>query len=361
MKRTLIVITLLYNFFIISGQIPNISTNIEDSVLISKKGSAFKCYIINIKNEDEIRPNSIFYLDHLLYLTEGDKFLVYWLKNLLRDQKLESELNCKKLKRSFLISDTLFAVDTLNLVHFFDPNQKEWVQYSSTLPFFNKAPVFENMKYICYSTCNGEFGGTLFFLNKETRKITFVPSTCTNTVLEFQGDYYVISSLPHLSGSGSIKRISNPDSLYTLPDNLYSTNILDHPFLLHDLIKKASKHNAVKYDGLFSKIGVMTTSAFMIDSNFYYLTCSFSDEHFGTFLTTIENGTITYIENPNQVFRALPFHNILTRNYNNLTIIDCTESKSISSNTVATKDNALILSHTFLITDRFLVKINWLK
>jgi hypothetical protein len=67
-------------------------------------------------------------------------------------------------------------------------------------------PIFIDSMYNVYSVCNGEFGGTIYFQNKETKKAYEAASTCPIVVNRIDSQYYVTNST-------SILKIQDPQKL----------------------------------------------------------------------------------------------------------------------------------------------------
>jgi hypothetical protein len=67
-------------------------------------------------------------------------------------------------------------------------------------------PIFKDSVYNVYSVCNGEFGGTIYFQNKKTKKSYEAASTCPIVVNKIDNQYYVTNST-------SILKIQTPEKL----------------------------------------------------------------------------------------------------------------------------------------------------
>lgn len=67
-------------------------------------------------------------------------------------------------------------------------------------------PIFKDERYNIYSVCNGEFGGTIYFQNKKTKKSYEAASTCPIVVNKIDSQYYVTNST-------SILKIQAPEKL----------------------------------------------------------------------------------------------------------------------------------------------------
>lgn len=84
--------------------------------------------------------------------------------------------------------------------------------------------IYEDEKYIVHSTCNGEFGGTVFFQDKETDNMYEGSSTCPIIVNKIGEEYYVTNHLGHMIGFASILKIADPKDLEK-SDRNFKSNI----------------------------------------------------------------------------------------------------------------------------------------
>lgn len=67
-------------------------------------------------------------------------------------------------------------------------------------------PIFKDDDYNIYSVCNGEFGGTIYFQNKKTKKGYEAASACPIVVNKIDSEYYV-------TNSNSVLKIQSPGEL----------------------------------------------------------------------------------------------------------------------------------------------------
>ena len=75
--------------------------------------------------------------------------------------------------------------------------------------------IFKDDNYNIYSTCNGEFGGTIYFQNKQTKKNYEAASTCPIVVNKIDKNYYVTNYMGHMMGFASVIKIPDPEKLET--------------------------------------------------------------------------------------------------------------------------------------------------
>lgn len=73
--------------------------------------------------------------------------------------------------------------------------------------------LFKDSTYDLYANCNGEFGGTLFFVNRKTKDVYDAAATCPIVVNKIGTNYYISNYMGHMMGSASILKISDPSAL----------------------------------------------------------------------------------------------------------------------------------------------------
>lgn len=130
--------------------------------------------------------------------------------------------------------------------------------------------IFKDANYNVYSICNGEFGGTIYFQNTQTKKNYEAASTCPIVVNKLNNQYYVTNYLGHMIGFASVLKIPEPQDLENSTLNFHS--------------RQGSRFNK----------GVET----LIDSSDFYITTSFVSDQKLLNLYSDKNGTyIGEIEN----------------------------------------------------------------
>ena len=73
--------------------------------------------------------------------------------------------------------------------------------------------LFKDNTYDLYATCSGEFGGTLFFVNRNTKDVYDAAATCPIVVNKIGTSYYISNYMGHMMGFTSILKISDPSAL----------------------------------------------------------------------------------------------------------------------------------------------------
>ena len=353
-----------------------------DSLKISLENTALKVALINLVQENNVRPYSIFLDNYLIVLNKRDSFYAFNTNRFERDSVFENKLNIKGFKRAFTAFDDLYGIDENNQAFRYERRTAEWIE-SDDLPFSNSTPIYENDKYICYSICHGEFGGYVFFYNKQTKRTTFVRATCAVSLIEQQsGGFYIASSLSHMVNSSYIKNIEDPDLLSKVPDtsrhfdnywdkiSLYDSIILADTTItdsqISDFLRIDENGNVIQRPQyVFDTWGdILITAGFKIKGENYFITdyhsvrnASFHQE---TRLTKLHNDSLVVINTADTIFSGLPYSNGgITRKVKDNIILDYTQSPNRTEYQPESKYRNLLLT-TFIITDTTLIRINWI-
>ena len=81
-------------------------------------------------------------------------------------------------------------------------------------------PLYFDSTYYVYGCCAGEWGGSVFFLNKETNKTYSYPATCVRQVLKFKDNYIVCNNFY----STDFLSIKDPSKLFELKEEKQKRN-----------------------------------------------------------------------------------------------------------------------------------------
>ena len=131
--------------------------------------------------------------------------------------------------------------------------------------------TYEDEQFNVYSTCRGEWGGTVFFEDKKTKQLYEGSSTCPIVVNKIGNEYFVTNYMGHMAGFASVNKISDPKKL------------------------KKSKRNFKHRFGSENQKGiekVLDTMDFYIPTSFVVkrkLVHIYNDDN-GTYIAEIENG-----------------------------------------------------------------------
>ncbi len=197
-------------------------------VLISENPIYFKIDTLVIKNPyytddfDDWDDNyinfpksfSVIYENNLISLFDNGKFVCHSLNNNARNKNLENKLNSKKFKYHWVINGKLYAKSKSFLFsRLYRWNGKKWESSNIKMPVSEQPILFSDNEFIVYRKCSGEFGGTIFFFDRQSKKTFFTESTCANTVIKKNGQYQILSHLGHMMGTSEIKIIDDPKKL----------------------------------------------------------------------------------------------------------------------------------------------------
>ncbi|MBN8699579.1 MAG: hypothetical protein J0L54_08190 [Chitinophagales bacterium] len=185
---------------------------------------------------------SLIFQDNLIALFEPGNFVCYKIPSLERNSDLERKLNTRKFKYQWLLGNNLIAQSD-NQTYVLDADFK-WEASNIINPLKNQPKLFEDDKYIIFFDCHGEWGGTVYFFNKNTQKTYFTEATCANTITKRDGKYFVLSKLGHMSGSSELKVIENPDNLTIVDFNKTNKTFQGQALGYSD----TSKHAKVIFD-----------------------------------------------------------------------------------------------------------------
>lgn len=157
---------------------------------------------------------TVIYQDNLISLFDKGKFVCHSLKDNSRNKKLEGKLNTKSFKYHWLIDGKLYAKSKAFLFSgLYEWNGKKWKKSNIKIPIDEQPILFSDEQYIVYRKCSGEFGGTIYFYNRESEETYFTESTCANTVFKKNGQYHILAHLGHMMGTSEIKIIDEPKNL----------------------------------------------------------------------------------------------------------------------------------------------------
>ena len=349
-----------------------------DSLKINLENTTLKVALTDLAQENNVRPYSIFFDSYLLVLNKKDFFYAFHLGCFERDTIYEQKINTKKFKKAFAAFDNLYGIDENNRAFRYENKTAEWIEHNN-LPLLNSTPIYENDKYICYTLSHGKWGGYVFFYNKHTGKMTFVPATFAVSLMEQEsGGFYIVCNLSDVAASSYIKKVENPDSLFKLPDTLKHFDDIWEEISFYRSIMSADTDNYHLMDYVcFDKNGniiqqpthmyedwdKLITAGFIIKDKNYFLTQyqhvinkKYSPK---TKLTELDNGSLVVINTADTIFLGLPSsHGEITRKVKNNIVIDYTQFASTKDLSDSKFRNLLLT--TFIITDTTLIRINWI-
>ncbi|WP_155990251.1 hypothetical protein [Terrimonas ferruginea] len=196
---------------------------------------------------------------------QENKKMVVLDSNYQRNTSIENRLNSYALTSLFTYNDTLFAfiknkvfiIDTaFNLLSYL-PRRHNYYH-----------PLYTDSLYEVDGSCAGEFGGAIFFRNKNTDIVYSYPATCPDQVLLYKGRYVAGISLQHMGRRMSYLVIDDPSQLYKITDEELKTS--NNWYLSVDSLKNgpSSRKGVVKYEG---PDGTLPLASFVKDDSLYSL------------------------------------------------------------------------------------------
>lgn len=157
---------------------------------------------------------SVIYDDNLISLFGNGKFVCHNLNDYSRNKKLENELNSKKFKYHWVIDGKLYAKSkSILFSSLYQWNGTKWESTDIKIPVKEQSILLSDDKFIVYRKCSGEFGGTIYFFDRQSKETYFTESTCANTVIKKNGKYQILAHLGHMMGTSEIKIIDDPKKL----------------------------------------------------------------------------------------------------------------------------------------------------
>lgn len=147
--------------------------------------------------------------------------------------------------------------------------------------------LFNDKNFLITSTCSGEWGGTIKFLDKSTQKVYSAESTCPISVDKLNNEFYITNSLAHLSGFTEILKIKNPTEMEIYEVSKPRKIKGKYVRYVGDDESKSKKGT----EQLLDSIGIFTLATFQFENRFYYIVTDFEK----TYLSKIENKKFTTI------------------------------------------------------------------
>lgn len=157
---------------------------------------------------------SVIYDDNLISLFGNGKFVCHNLNDYSRNKKLENKLNSKKFKYHWVIDGKLYAKSkSILFSSLYQWNGAKWDSPDIKIPVNEQSILLSDDKFIVYRKCSGEFGGTIYFFDRQSKETYFTESTCANTIIKKNGKYQILAHLGHMMGTSEIKIIDDPKKL----------------------------------------------------------------------------------------------------------------------------------------------------
>ncbi len=281
--------------------------------------------------------NSVILQSDLVTLFEPGYFACYNINNHARNKSLERQLNSQKFQYHWIIGDQLVGLSKGKYYAFTSTNN--WVPYTAEIPFNKQPKLFEDEQYMSFMTCNGEFGGEVYFYDKLRRDYYMTGATCPNSVFKLDGKYFVLSSLGHMMGSAGLQMIADPTKLRLWKGKQKPQ---DRNFSYGEQAPDSTGASHIK--SVFSFYDLQMFSTFKLKDHQYYM-IYWQDQ---TFLATIQKDVISLVD---PLFNnAFYTHNPITINYSPNLVLMNLDFYGVGKE----KEVACII-----IVDNKLTKINW--
>ncbi|MFY0715284.1 hypothetical protein J1D01_16600 [Seonamhaeicola sp. NFXS20] len=131
--------------------------------------------------------------------------------------------------------------------------------------------IFEDEQFNVYSTCRGEWGGTVFFQDKKTNELFEGSSTCPTVVNKIGKEYFVTNYMGHMIGFASVNKISDPRKLEKSK---------------WDFKRRFGSENQTGIEKVLDTMGFYIPTSFVSKNKLMHI---YNDNN-GTYIAEIENG-----------------------------------------------------------------------
>lgn len=188
---------------------------------------------------------------------------------------------------------------TINLISFgqtrklFEVNEifiKDSTKFKTEHDFrIQDSIFFEDDNYLVRKSCSGEWGGTIWFKNKNTSIEYSCEATCPVIVHKVDGKYIVTSTLAHMAGFSKVIEIENPDSMevFKLPKPRQKKRKRKLYY-----IGDNESNSKTGTKTLVDSVGVFTIATFPLEGELFHVVTDFQK----TFITKIEHNKFVTID-----------------------------------------------------------------
>lgn len=190
------------------------NNDVSDKKINYSKDSSFVIYkdTFDYKHEGELERVAYFENKYFCVINHSDKKLII----LDEEGTYINEVLTPKAIETTSYYDLVIENDSLFLkLKEGDEENFVLVNNNTEFQFIEKRnfKIFEDDEYNIYANCHGEWGGALFFQNKETNEKYEAESTCAIIVNKLNNEYYVTSLLTHEGVHSNVSKISDPEKL----------------------------------------------------------------------------------------------------------------------------------------------------
>lgn len=183
------------------------------------------------------------------------------------------------LKDIYRESDTLFGVTHQDSLYYFDGDDFQFAGRKAEANL-----LYKDAEYKVMGSCSGEWGGSVYFVNRQTGKTFVCNATCPIMVNKLNTGYIVTASLAHLTGSTEILEISSPDQMKVhnfKPPKRKVINVGDN---------ESRSKQGVKV--LVDSVGIFTIGSFLIEGEMLHVVTNQNQ----TFICRIVNRSFEIIQ-----------------------------------------------------------------
>lgn len=225
---------------------------------------------------------SVIYRGNLVSLFAPGRFACFRLPGLSRNQELEQQLNTRTFSYHWVLDKQLVAA-VAGAAGYVVFTEVGWQPYTKPMPLGRQPKLFEDARYVACLTCNGEFGGEVYFYDKQQHRYYLAGATCPVAIIKRESTYFVLSSLGHMMGLAELQQIDNPAELTRW---VGKSKPQDRDF--------ASSYGTELNHGkkLFAYSGLLLLSGFTLNQQTLYLVNWRST----TFLATWHKGTFRAVD-----------------------------------------------------------------
>lgn len=232
--------------------------------------------------------HTLYYKNHY-YCLRGDRQFICLDNKFEVDSGLTNPLNQILFDFYYLSGDSLIAANHVNIsttiTYFLDEHQ-QWQQLTKMPP---AKPFFEDERFTVSTCCVGEWGGAIFFTDKQSKRVHSCPATCATNINKINSSYYVTNSLAHLSGSTEILKIDDPSKLYELKaDSLKNFCNWYYKFVTAEDGYAGMKQFEIGTQKLIEYTGIITLTSFIFNNQLYHISTDLEK----TFLCKIQGDSL---------------------------------------------------------------------
>jgi hypothetical protein len=238
----------------------------------------------NFKSDTTLKAVVLF-KNNFYCLESNSQIFVINTSNNLVDYSYKDNSKEVKLESLYLVNDSLIGVSRFN-TYYLETKNPKWIFLKEKGKAYPGYPIFEDNEYFITSTCSGEWSGTIYFLNKKTKRIYKSACTCAVNVIKENNKYNVTASLAHMSGFTNIFEVKSPMLL-----SLHHNKDINRKKIGHHGDDESNSKKGTNQ--LIDSIGIVALTSFKDNSKIYYLVGDYKT----AYIDSIKNKKLVRIEN----------------------------------------------------------------